>query len=264
MVEAVAQTLGPEEPQAGGGELQRERQPIEAPANLGDDISMLGGVEVRAHRLRARREQRDGVVDRRADRRHRDARRRSAADVRLVTRIRSSGHAAPTRQHLARRRRSARGCRGRAAPSGRRRARRCRRERALLGLFHVERRREGGRKLARIGDIGETDERRAVGKLRSKQRGPSSVDKARLPDSARPRRSSRPGARARGRRARRARARGRGARCSARGSGARIATIVSPFPSSSARSGTTRPSAGDRVEVERPADVLEPERAERR
>ena len=52
VVEPVAEPFRPEEPDASRGELDRERKPVEPPADLGDGVGVLGGVEVRAHRPR--------------------------------------------------------------------------------------------------------------------------------------------------------------------------------------------------------------------
>ncbi len=51
VVEAVAEPVGPEEPDTSGGELDRKRKSVKAPANLRDGVGMLVGVEAGARRL---------------------------------------------------------------------------------------------------------------------------------------------------------------------------------------------------------------------
>ena len=54
MVEPLEQRLGGQEPQPGGGELERERQAVEAPADRRDGPGILGRQLERASRRRAR------------------------------------------------------------------------------------------------------------------------------------------------------------------------------------------------------------------
>ena len=63
-LEALQQRRQRQQPRAVGGELDRQRQPVQARADLGDDVVVLGRRPVRARRGHARREQRRGVRDR--------------------------------------------------------------------------------------------------------------------------------------------------------------------------------------------------------
>ena len=70
MIESLEERLGREEPQPGGGQLERQRQAVEAPAHGRDGPGILGRQLERAPgRSSAFDEQRDcGILDQRLDR----------------------------------------------------------------------------------------------------------------------------------------------------------------------------------------------------
>ena len=61
-IEALTQPFRSEEAQPRGSELERQRQPVEATADLFDCLRVVADSEVRTRRLCARREQLHGVT----------------------------------------------------------------------------------------------------------------------------------------------------------------------------------------------------------
>ena len=100
-------------PRPRGGQLDRQRQPVQRPAELVDRLGASPGRRGRPG------EQLDGVVERRAARGRTRSRRRAPSGTWLVHRIRRPGAASRSRRRAPRpRRRRARSCRG-SAPRGR-------------------------------------------------------------------------------------------------------------------------------------------------
>ena len=166
VVEAVAQSFRSEQADARSGELEREWESVEAPADLRDRFGVILTTEARARRLGAGREERDGIgCGQRLDGIEAlsgDAERNATRDEKLEPRA-----AGDQRGHVGR------GVddllevvedeehapiadeRGDAVD-----------DRALLGLLDVERGSECGKEVGGVGDVREADERGAVGKLR--------------------------------------------------------------------------------------------------
>ena len=133
---------------------------------------------------------------------------------------------------------------------------------ALLRLLHVERRGERSEEAARVGDVGETDEGRAVGEL-GRERARDLGREARLADAAGPRHRHDP-VRAHeadevGELAVPAEQLALGLRQRRADRDDHLALPLELRPV-----GDDEAGAGDRVEIEWPADVLELERPERR
>ena len=203
---------------------------------------MLGGVEVRARRLRARGEQLDGVVGRErvdgiemlgGDPQRNPARddepqlRASARQLRNVgRRVDDLLEVVEHEQHL-----TIADERDDAVREG-----------ALLRLLHVEGRRERGRKPARSVTSAKPTKAAPSGKSRAASVRATLGRQTRLSHSARPRHRHDTVSRARVRRDRRARDPGRGARCSARAAASRSRRSPRPFP----RALTARERRGQR------------------
>ncbi len=261
LVEAVAQSLRPEQPQAGGGELERKRQAVQPPADLPDRVSVIGQAKARAHRLRARREERDGVVGRQrlqgiqrlvGDPQRRPARHHDPEPWTARHELGNIGRCGDDllevvqhEEHL---------------PVADERDDAVR-DRPFLGLLHVERSAESREEAVRFGHVGEPDEGGPVGEL-GKEPPAELGHEARLAHAAGPgdRHDAVP-AREVGELGQlmfaaeqgRPRLRQRGAD--------RDNGLALPLERSPVRN--DEPGACDRVKVERLADVLEPEGSER-
>ena len=160
---------GDEEPQPRGGELDRERQAVQPPADRVDGVGVLRRQLERASgRPRALDEQRDRGRRGPVERREREYSRSAAilSGVLLVVTIRSAGQrsTSPATSGAAddellevvqeQERLLVADQRGDALT-----------QRALLGLLHVERVRKRGDESARIGHVGQRDERDTVQEL---------------------------------------------------------------------------------------------------
>ena len=181
MIEPLEQRLRGQEPQPGGGELDRERQAVEPPADCCDGFRVLGRQLERASgRPRALDEQAIAGLDRppRGSSSGASGYSRSAAilsGVLLVVTIRSAGQRSTSAATSGaaddellevvqeQERLLVADQRGDAFA-----------QRALLGLLHVERVRERRDELRRVGDVGERDERDTVQELGRER--PSELD----------------------------------------------------------------------------------------
>ena len=195
VVEPLEQRLRGQEPQPGGGELERERQAVQAPADRRDGRrrSRASARTSLWSTSRARRtgdadtHERLGRVRRGGSSSGASGYSRSAAilsGVLLVVTIRSSGQRLDQTGHLGSGRHDllevvqeqerlpvADQCDDAVA------------ERPSLGLLHVQRVRESGEELRGLGDVGQRDERDTVQELGREQ--PAELDDdPRLPDAA--------------------------------------------------------------------------------
>ena len=259
MLEALEQRLGVEGPEPRRGELERERQPVETPADLGDDRFVRGReLERRGARHEERHggvelERRESVVPLRGDPQRRPARGHDSqlgAGLDQASHLRRSGGddlleivEEQERRPVPEQRLDSVG------------------ERTSLRLLHVERLRERGDEACLVGHVRHGHERDAVHEFRSEQ-PPELGEHARLADPARA--GDRDDAVIAGevgeerQIGRSTDERGRGYRQLGRQERESLSLALERL-----RIGHHETLGGDGVELERPADVLEPELSER-